>query len=121
MLTLSTPRLDLGNQVPPVGLAVIRLEIRIEDVQTALVYAGKGQIMAAAVSARDFAPDVVARGKARNGQRQIAPEFRRGFQLMLRVLVVAEILVHRAGAERVSVFSPRICRNAAQALLRHYV
>lgn len=42
------PRLDLSNQVPPVGLAIIRLEIRIEDVQTALVYAGKGQVMAAA-------------------------------------------------------------------------
>ena len=42
------PRLDLGNQVPPVGLAVIRLEIRIEDVQTALVYAGSAAPIAAA-------------------------------------------------------------------------
>ena len=48
MLTLSTPRLDLGNQVPPVGLVVIRLEIRIEDVQAALVYAGSAAPIAAA-------------------------------------------------------------------------
>ena len=81
----------------------------------------KRGVRAAAVAARGLAPDVVARGKARDGQRQIAPEFRRGFQLILRVPVVAKILVHRAGAERIPVFHPRIRRNAAQTLLRHEV
>ena len=33
-------RLNLGKQMALIGLAVIRLEIRVEDIQLAFVYAG---------------------------------------------------------------------------------
>ena len=42
------PRLDLGQQMTLIGLAVIRFQLWIEDIQFALIYAGEGQVMAAA-------------------------------------------------------------------------